>query len=118
MSRKKKGLPFEGYCNTPMVPQWKLVLMAKYVFTRYLNRKDEVLALANGMLEQHLSDNPDHEDNTELVISKQTEVDKLSKRFEQLLNMRMDGEITADVFISSSNEIREKIDLFGSAGKA
>ena len=113
-SRKKKGLPFEGYCNTPMVPQWKLVLMAKYVFTRYLNRKDEVLALANGMLKQHLSDNPDHEDNTELVISKQTEVDKLSKRFEQLLNMRMDGEITADVFISSSNEIREKIDLLKS----
>ena len=66
------------------------------------------------MLEQHLSDNPDHEDNTELVISKQTEVDKLSKRFEQLLNMRMDGEITADVFISSSNEIREKIDLLKS----
>ena len=108
--RKEKGLPYEGYCNTPMVPQWKLALMAKYVFTKYLNRKDEVLALANGMLEQHINDTPDFEDNAELVIYKQTEIDKLDKRFERLLNMRMDGEVTADVFISSSNEIREMID--------
>jgi len=109
-ARKKKGLPYEGYCNTPMVPQWKLALMAKYVFTRYLNRKDEVLALANEMLQEHIDDSPDYEDNAELIVSKQAEVDKLDKRFERLLDMRMDGEITADVFVSSSNEIREKID--------
>ena len=108
--RKEKGLPYEGYCNTPMVPQWKLALMAKYVFTRYLNRKDEVLELANGMLMEHINDSPDFEDNAELVIYKQTEIDKLDKRFERLLNMRMDGEVTADVFISSSNEIRKTID--------
>ena len=109
-SRKKKGLPYEGYCNSPMVPQWKLALMAKYVFTKYLNKKDEVLKLATGMLEAHISDTPDYEDNSELIISKQTELDKLDKRFEKLLTMRMDGEITTDVFISSSNDIREKID--------
>ncbi len=108
--RKEKGLPYEGYCNTPMVPQWKLVLMAKYVFTQYLNRKDEVLELANGMLMEHINDSPDFEDNAELVIYKQTEINKLDKRFERLLNMRMDGEVTADGFISSSNEIRETID--------
>ena len=84
--------------------------MAKYVFTQYLNRKDEVLELANGMLMEHINDSPGFEDNAELVIYKQTEIDKLDKRFERLLNMRMDGEVTADVFISSSNEIRETID--------
>lgn len=109
-NRKKKGLPYEGYCNTPMVPQWKLTLMAKYVFTNFLNRKDEVLDLANAMLEAHIKDTPDLDDNAELIITKQTEIDKLEKRFETLLTMRMDGEITADVFISSSQEIREKID--------
>ena len=109
-NRRKRGLPYEGYCSSPFVPQWKLALMAKYVFTKYLNRKDQVLALANAMLEQHISDTPDYEDNAELLISKQTELEKLDKRFEKLLNMRMDGEITADVFISGSNEIREKID--------
>ena len=64
----------------------------------------------NGLLYQHISDTPDFEDNAELVIYKQTEIDKLDKRFEKLLTMRMDGEVTADVFISSSNEIREMID--------
>ena len=59
---------------------------------------------------EHINDSPDFEDNAELVIYKQTEIDKLDKRFERLLNMRMDGEVTADVFISSSNEIRETID--------
>ena len=68
------------------------------------------MELANGMLLQHINDTPDFEDNAELVIYKQTEIDKLDKRFERLLNMRMDGEVTADVFISSSNEIREKTD--------
>lgn len=62
------------------------------------------------MLMEHINDSPGFEDNAELVIYKQTEIDKLDKRFERLLNMRMDSEVTADVFISSSNEIHETID--------
>ena len=42
--------------------------------------------------------------------SKQAELDKMQKRIDRLMDMRMDGEITADVFMKQSTETQMKID--------
>ena len=31
-TRLNKGLPIENTCKTPMIPEWKLQMMAKYIF--------------------------------------------------------------------------------------
>lgn len=110
-NRKKKGLPYEGYCNSPMVPRWKLEMMAMYIFREFLNNRDEVLALATSMLESHIDDVPESDSMTRYALeSKQAELDKMQKRIDRLMDMRMDGEITADVFMKQSTETQMKID--------
>ena len=118
-NRKKKGLPYEGYCNSPMVPRWKLEMMAMYIFREFLNNRDEVLALATSMLEAHIDDVPESDSMTRYALeSKQAELDKMQKRIDRLMDMRMDGEITADVFMKQSTETQMKIDSLKDAIEA
>ena len=110
-NRKKKGLPYEGYCNSPMVPQWKLEMMATYIFKEFLDNRGEVLKLAESMLEAHIDDVPELDGNIKFTLSaKQSELDKMQKRIDNLMNMRMDGEITAEVFLKQSTETQVRID--------
>lgn len=39
-SRLKKGLPVDGICQSPMVPEWRLQMMANLIFRKYLSEKD------------------------------------------------------------------------------
>ena len=55
-SRLNKGLSVEGICQTPMIPEWRLQMMANLIFRKYLSEKDKVLALANSILEAHIGE--------------------------------------------------------------
>ena len=112
-NRKKKGLPYEGYCNTPMVQEWKLQMMAQYILQEFLQKKDEVLALANSMLEAHINDTPEPEDNgnDEIIKAKNAEIERLQKRYDQMFDMRADGEISAEMFVSKGNEIQNRLQV-------
>ena len=55
-TRLNKGLPIDGICQTPMIAGWKLQMMAKYIFKNYLSDTDQVLSLAESMLEKHIDD--------------------------------------------------------------
>ena len=86
-------------------------MMAMYIFREFLNNRDEVLALATSMLESHIDDVPESDSMTRYALeSKQAELDKMQKRIDRLMDMRMDGEITADVFMKQSAETQTKID--------
>lgn len=51
-SRKKKGLPLDGICQSLIIPEWRLQMMANLIFRDYLAEKDKVLALANSMVRE------------------------------------------------------------------
>ena len=108
-TREKKGLPTEGFCNVPMVPEWKLQMMAKYIFQNFLGNKEEVISLAMSILEPHIDDEAEKNDNSALIEQKQNEIDKLTKRLNNLIEMRADGEITRDIFKSKQTEIEIKV---------
>ena len=81
------------------------------IFREFLNNRDDVLALATSMLEAHIDDVPESDSMTRYALSsKQAELDKMQKRIDRLMDMRMDGEITADVFMKQSTETQVKID--------
>ena len=55
-SRKKRGLSLDGICQSPMVPEWRLQMMANLIFREYLQDRDKVLSLANSILEAHFEE--------------------------------------------------------------
>lgn len=108
-SRLKKGLPIEGICNSPMVPGWKLQMMAKHIFTDYITNTEQVLALAESMLQNHLDDPEPESDNTRIVDQKVAERDKLLRRLDNLVEMRADCEIDKETFKSKQKSIKAQL---------
>lgn len=109
-SRKKRGLPLEGICQTPMIPEWKLQMMANQIFRNYLADKQKVLDLANSMLEAHIADNEKAPDNKAEVLQQKTSaLEKLNKKLDTYIEMRADGEISKDVFRIKTAETEKRI---------
>lgn len=108
-SRKKKGLPLEGICQSPMVPEWRLQMMANLIFRKYLSEKDKVLALANSILEAHIGDTEKKEDTAVLLESKQAELARLNKKLDAYIEMRSEGEISREMFRNKCAEVEPKI---------
>ena len=108
-SRKKKGLPLDGICQSPMIPEWRLQMMANLIFRKYLSEKDKVLALANSILESHIGDTEEAVNTQEILEAKRRELEQLRKRMDAYIEMRAEGDISREMFRSKCGELEPKI---------
>ncbi|MCD8297677.1 MAG: recombinase family protein, partial [Prevotella sp.] len=108
-TRLNKGLSIEGICDSPMIPGWKLQMMAQHIFRNYLSDTEQVLETANSLLEQHRNDKENTIDNSEIIQQKKDELDKMVKRLDNLVEMRADGEITRDIFQKKKQDVENRI---------
>ena len=108
-SRKKRGLPLEGICRTPMIPEWKLQLMANHIFRNYLADKEKVLALANSMLEAHINDTDEIIDYSKIIEEKKHELEKLTRKIDNYIEMRAEGEISKEQFATKTADTKSAI---------
>ena len=67
------------------------------------------MALAESMLEKHIDDVEEPQDNEKIIKQKRDEADKLNKRLHNLIEMRADGEISRDVFKVKKEEIENRL---------
>ena len=94
--RLKNGLDTEGYCDIRMIGDWKLGLMAKKIFeTIWMDRK-EVAKLAYKLLRECYQS--DESKNKATVAAVQGKISRTTARMENLISMRIDGEITKEQF--------------------
>ena len=108
-TRMNKGLSIDGICDSQMIPGWKLQMMAKFLFRKYLRDTTRVLRIATEMLEKHICDKAVTENNSDIVNQKKEEIAKLEKRLANLIEMRADGEIHKDQFLSMKKSIEDKV---------
>jgi len=108
-SRKKKGLPLEGICQTPMIPEWRLQMMANLIFRKYLSEKEKVLALAQSILEAHIGDTEEQENFAAELETKHRELERLNKKLDAYIEMRSEGELTRELFRTKCDEVEPKI---------
>jgi len=108
-SRKKKGLPLDGICQSPMIPEWRLQMMANLIFRKYLSQKEKVLALANSILEAHIGDTEEEENNEAALEAKRVELGRLQKKLDNYIEMRAEGDLSRELFRSKCNELEPKI---------
>lgn len=109
-SRAKRGLSTEGICDTPMITEWKMQMMTKWVFQHCLENTDEIVSLSVNMLEKHIDDKENTVDNSALIQQKQLKIQKLNKKLDTLIEMRIDGEITKEVFKSKQEDAQKQVD--------
>lgn len=91
-TRTKKGLDLDGICDSPMVPGWKLGTMADVVFQKFWHDRSNVIKIANEMLEEHFMDDKNVDFQKEIEETER-KIAILNKKFDNLVDMRMEGEI-------------------------
>ena len=110
-TRINKGLSTEIGCDIPQVPEWKLEMMAKYIFSTYIKDAPRVLGIAEQILIKHINDKCDVVDNSDKIKRLKAELSKLNKKADTYVEMRADGEISKEVYKSKSEEIAKKIEF-------
>ena len=108
-SRQNKGLSTDGICTSPMVPGWKLQMMARFVFQNYVNNVDEIISLSIGLIEEGFKNKRDDDKKYSDIECKKKEIAKLSNKLDTFIEMRADGEITKEVFLQKKNNIEKEI---------
>lgn len=107
--REKRGLSNEGHCDSPFIQGWKLEMMAERIFERYIDNADAVMDLSYSMLEKHIADQEDTPDYTEEIKRKESEIERLSKKRVNLIEMRAEGDIDKELFRERKQEIENRI---------
>ena len=108
-SRKRKGLPLDGICQSPMIPEWRLQMMANLIFRKYLSEKDKVLALANSILEAHIGDREEEENIEAKIESKRRELERLNRKMDNYIDMRAEGDLTREQYRTRCAELEPQM---------
>ena len=110
-NRRKKGLPYEGYCNSQFVPRWKLEFMANHLFKDFLPETGAVVDLASQMLATYLENAGEDTDTKTALAKKEVELDTLTQRKQRNMNFLLDGTLDAVVFKQNEAQINADIDV-------
>lgn len=109
-TRINKGLSIEDCCETPIIPRWKLEMIASHIFDNYISSSKSVVKLATKMIEDHINDKEKKISNANIIKEKQDEIIKLNKKLDALIEMRSDQEIPKEVFRVKSTEVSKRIE--------
>ena len=101
-SRRKAGVDDTGYCDQPMIADWKLDLMAKFIFERIWIDKNEVISKTCDLINEcYRADVPKKVNLTGIA----SQIEKYRAKKNNLLDMRTDGEITKEEFAVQKQKI-------------
>ena len=107
-ARLKNGLSIEGVCRSPLVQDWKIHTMAQKVLHAVFDDPEGTLKNAAAVLGLGAAG----VEQAEVLRDKAIIEEKLKKeqrRYETLLDMRMNNEIPREVFGRKQQEVEKKI---------
>lgn len=107
-TRVKKGLSTEGVCEVPMIPGWKIRMMADWIFRSFWLDRNQILDTATEMLEKHIDD-AITEDYSDEIREIKKKIEKQQERLKTLVDMRVDGEISKEIYQEKKKDIEERI---------
>ena len=106
--RLKNGLDTEGYCNVRMVAQWKLEYMAFEIVKRLWTERESTVEDALNMIRTSFVDDTTAVEKS-ILVNLREQIEKGENRLKNLLEMRMDGEISSQQYSQLKQEEEIKI---------
>ena len=103
-TRQKKGLSIEGCCDIKIVPRWKLEAMADVIFKKFWGNKKAIIKICNEMIDSCCKEESDDSHIVEYQAL-QRKMEAWNNRYDNLLNMRMNGEIEKERYDEKREEL-------------
>ena len=108
-SRTRAGLSLEGVCESPMIPEWKLDVMAKVVFEQFCHDKRKIISIANQLLEKHLNgEDSEYDDEIKKLEGK---IERCCNKLDNLLDLRIEGEIDKVKYTERKEKITKELEI-------
>lgn len=108
-NRTRYGLDTEGYCDIPMIGEWKLHFIAKTILESIWTDRSEAVKIAlNIIKDNYTEDVVDKADKQEIARINNL-ISKYESRLKQLVEMRMDNEITKEEYSSLKQQTENEI---------
>lgn len=101
--RREAGADDTGYCDQPMIADWKLELMGKTILEQVFGEKRELIERTCDLIRQCFRAARPAENS---LTSLNARIEKVKSKKALLLDMRTEGEITKEEFLSQ----RKKLD--------
>ncbi len=108
-TRQKRGLSIDGICTVKAFPRWKLEVMADMIFQKFWNDKEGVLKIANEMLDKCYVEESD--ETQDIIDELNRRLETWEQRYDNLVNMRMNGEIDKPRYDSKRAELDKEHEI-------
>ena len=101
--RREAGADDTGYCDQPMIADWKLELMGQKILEQVFGEQRDLISYTCNLIRQcYRSQKPAETSLTNITAR----MERIKQKKERLLDMRTDGEITKEEFLHQ----RQKLD--------
>lgn len=112
-TRLKKGLDTTGCCTTKMFPEWKLKIVAHWLFNDLWKERDKIINRAIEMLNATIKD-----ENVVDYTDEVKELNKKRKKYEEklsnLVELRVEGDISKEVYEEKKGVFKKQIEYIDS----
>ena len=112
-TRLKKGLDTTGCCTTKMFPEWKLKIVAHWLFNDLWKERDKIINRAMEMLNATIKD-----ENVVDYTDEVKELNKKRKKYEEklsnLVELRVEGDISKEVYEEKKGAFKKQIEYIDS----
>lgn len=107
-TRLKKGLDTTGCCTSKMFPEWKLKIVAHWLFNDLWKERDKIINRAIEMLNATIKD-----ENVVDYTDEVKELNKKRKKYEEklsnLVELRVEGDISKEVYEEKEGAFKKQI---------
>ena len=112
-TRLKKGLDTTGCCTTKMFPEWKLKIVAHWLFNDLWKERDKIINRAIEMLNATIKDENvvDYTDEVKELNKKRT---KYEEKLSNLVELRVEGDISKEVYEEKKGAFKKQIEYIDS----
>lgn len=112
-TRLKKGLDTTGCCTTKMFPEWKLKIVAHWLFNDLWKERDKIINRAIEMLNATIKD-----ENVVDYTDEVKELNKKRKKYEEklsnLVELRVEVDISKEVYEEKKGAFKKQIEYIDS----
>ena len=101
--RREAGADDTGYCDQPMIADWKLELMGQKILEQVFGEQRDLISYTCDLIRQCYRNQKPAATNLTNITAR---MERIKQKKERLLDMRTDGEITKEEFLQQ----RQKLD--------
>ena len=107
--REKRGLDTEGICDNTTFMEWRLDIMADFIFKKLVSNRQSIYEEAIAMSKELLEVRSAGGNDKEKVENNLRQIDKFKKQITVLVDMCSEGDISREVFRQKKQKLEDQI---------